>query len=66
MFSTECTDIKEVIIKYHIPLDEKLHSELKGEGGGGEREGKEGGGENLSRLPMFQYMLTFSCGPRLH
>lgn len=58
-------DIKEVIIKYHIPLDEKLHSELKEEEEG-KAEGKEGEGENHERLLMFQEMLKFSCGPILN
>lgn len=60
-------DIKEVIIKYHIPLDEKLHSELKEEEEGKtEGEGKEGERENHKRLLMFQKMLKFSCGPILN
>lgn len=40
--NVECLRIKEVIIKYHIPLDEKFHSELKEEGGGAEVEKEKG------------------------
>lgn len=49
--------IKEAVIEYHVPLDEKLPSALKEEGGCSEGGG---GRENPERLPMFPEMLAFS------
>lgn len=43
--NVKCRGIKEVIIKYHIPLDEKFHSELKEEGEGEAEVEKETGEE---------------------
>lgn len=42
-----------MIIKYHIPLDEKFHSELKEEGEGG-AEVEKGEEKNLKDLRCFQ------------
>lgn len=52
--NVECLRIKEVIIKYHIPSDEKFHSELKEEGGGAEVEKEKGEEKNLKDFRCFQ------------